>query len=257
MGIEELVKQLTLLFIAFGANFLSAFAGGGAGLVQLPALILIGLPFSTALATHKLASVALGLGAGLRHAQEKNLKNYLIILILGFGLPGVWLGARIALAIPSQLGTIILGFFTFGIGIYSIKSPDLGLNSQLIRISSFKFLIGGGGLFLIGILNGSLSSGTGLLVTLWLVRWFGLSYSQAVGYTLILVGLFWNGTGAFVLGVKGDIQWEWLPMLIVGSFLGGYAGAQVSISKGNQVVKGAFETLSLLMGASLLMRGML
>ena len=43
--------QIALLGIAIGANALSALAGGGAGLVQLPALILLGLPFSMALAT--------------------------------------------------------------------------------------------------------------------------------------------------------------------------------------------------------------
>ena len=42
--------------VAFLANLLSAFAGGGAGLVQLPALILLGFPFPVALATHKVAS---------------------------------------------------------------------------------------------------------------------------------------------------------------------------------------------------------
>ena len=51
----ELLLQLLLGLIAVVANALSAVAGGGAGLVQLPALILLGLPFASALATHKLA----------------------------------------------------------------------------------------------------------------------------------------------------------------------------------------------------------
>ena len=106
-------------------------------------------------------------------------------------------------------------------------------------------------------LNGSFSSGTGLLVTMWLVRWFGLSYPQAVAYTLILVGLFWNGTGALVRGLKGEIKWTWLPMLIAGSFFGGYSGAQLSLSKGSRLVKSVFEIVSLLMGIMLVARGFL
>ena len=43
----------------FLSNFISALSGGGAGLIQLPALLFFGLPFSKALATHKVASVAL------------------------------------------------------------------------------------------------------------------------------------------------------------------------------------------------------
>ncbi len=254
MNLEDLFMQLVLGLVSFFSNLLSACAGGGAGLVQLPALILLGLPFSMALATHKLASVALGMGAGLRYLQEKKLETNLVTFILAFGLPGVWIGASVALTVPSEIGTLALGCFTFALGIYSIKSPQLGVSSQLCNMSRMRLFVGGLILFLIGVLNGSLSSGTGLFVTLWLVRWFGLSYAQSVGYTLILVGLFWNGTGALVLGINGEIKWSWLPMLIAGSFFGGYSGAQLSLSRGSRFVKRAFEVLALLMGVSLLMR---
>jgi hypothetical protein len=55
------------------ANLFSAFSGGGAGLIQLPLLIFLGLPFAVALATHKVASVALGIGAAIRHLREEPL----------------------------------------------------------------------------------------------------------------------------------------------------------------------------------------
>ena len=116
--------------------------------------------------------------------------------------------------------------------------------------------LGGSGLFAIGILNGSLTSGTGLFVTLWLVSWFGLSYTRAVAHTLILVGLLWNGTGALVLGIGGDIRWDWLPVLIVGSLVGGYAGAHLSLQRGSELVKRGFELLAFTMGVSLLIRSL-
>jgi uncharacterized membrane protein YfcA len=51
--------ELLLLFlVSLVANLFSAFSGGGAGLIQLPVLIFLGLPFTVALATHKVASVA-------------------------------------------------------------------------------------------------------------------------------------------------------------------------------------------------------
>jgi len=98
-------------------------------------------------------------------------------------------------------------------------------------------------LFAIGVLNGSLTSGTGLFVTLWLVRWFGLDYARAVAHTLVLVGLFWNGAGALTLGALGEVAWDWLPALLLGSLLGGYLGAHLAIVKGSRLVKRAFEGL--------------
>ena len=46
-------EQILLFLIAVVANWFSALAGGGAGLIQLPILIFMGLPFPLALATHK------------------------------------------------------------------------------------------------------------------------------------------------------------------------------------------------------------
>lgn len=254
MSAAALLFQLGLLAIAVVANLLSALAGGGAGLVQLPALILLGLPFPVALATHKLASVALGVGASLRHARERSLNRRLAVLILLSGLPGVWLGARTVLAIPPQLSTLLLGLLTIGLGLYSAAQPQLGANAQPSESGLQHRLIGALVLFGIGFLNGSLTSGTGLFVTIWLVRWFGLDYGRAVAYTLILVGLFWNGAGALTLGLQGQIAWSWLPMLLLGSVVGGYLGAHLALAKGSAVVKRAFEILCLLMGVSLLLK---
>ena len=250
----DLLLQLGLFAAALVANLLSALAGGGAGLIQLPVLILLGLSFPLALATHKLASVALGIGATLRHARERSLNPRLAAFILATGLPGVVLGARVVLALPPRLCTLLLGLLTIGIGLYSLANPDLGTTGRVHPLTRKRLLVGGVGLAAIGVLNGSLTSGTGLFVTLWLVRWFGLDYSRAVAYTLILVGLFWNGAGAITLGSQGQIAWSWLPMLLTGSIAGGYLGAHLAIVKGNRLVKRAFESLSLLMGLSLLIK---
>jgi uncharacterized membrane protein YfcA len=244
--------QVGVFVASLVANLLSALAGGGAGLVQLPVLILLGLSFPLALATHKVASVALGIGATMRHWRERSLNPRLAAFILACGLPGVVLGARMVLALPPRLCTLLLGLLTIGLGLYSIARPTLGMEVEGRELTKGRMVIGGMVLFIIGVLNGSLTSGTGLFVTLWLVRWFGLDYGRAVAYTLILVGLFWNGAGAITLGQQGQIAWVWLPMLLAGSIAGGYLGAHLAIAKGSQLVKRAFEVLALLMGSSLL-----
>jgi len=63
-------------------------------------LIFLGLPFGVALATHKVASVALGLGATLRHLKESHLERRFSLIILGPACRVV-LGAVTILQIPS------------------------------------------------------------------------------------------------------------------------------------------------------------
>lgn len=250
----EVGFQAALLIIALVSNLLSALAGGGAGLVQLPALILLGLPLATALATHKIATVALGLGATLRYLRANVLDRSRVVLILACGLPGVVLGAQAILHVPPRLAELGLGVLTIGLGLYSLARPALGQVARPVALAGTTRWIGGGGLFLLGVLNGSLTSGSGLFVTLWLVRWFGLDYRQAVAFTMVLVGLFWNGAGAVTLGLQTEVAWAWLPALLAGSVLGGYLGAHLAVVRGNRLVKRTFEVVTILVGLSLLLR---
>ncbi len=241
-----------LFLVALAANGFSAFSGGGAGLLQLPAIIFLGLPFGVALATHKAATVALGIGATLRHLRERSLDRDMALFILATGLPGVVLGASFILDVPDATARVALGALTAGLGLYSMTRRGLGLAHAPINRSRRGRAIGGAVLFGIGVLNGSLTSGTGLFCTIWLVRWFGLDYKRAVAYTLVLVGVFWNGAGAVTLGLLGEIRWDWLPALVAGSLAGGYLGAHWAIKKGNRWIKRAFEIVTLIVGAKLI-----
>ena len=247
-----LLEQVVLFVASFLANWFSALSGGGAGLIQFPMLIFLGLPFGVALATHKVASVALGLGATIRHWKESHLERRFSLIILGAGLPGVILGASFILQVPERWATVALGALTMALGIYSVLKPKLGLEHEPKNRGGRALYSGALGLFLIGVLNGSITSGTGLFLTMWLIHHFGLDYKRAVAYTLILCGLFWNGTGAVVLGLLGNIAWDWMPALLAGSLLGGYFGTHFALKKGNRWIKRAFEVVTILIGAKLL-----
>ena len=248
----DYTEHLLLFVIAVVANWFSALAGGGAGLIQLPILIFLGLPFSLALATHKVATVALGLGATARHLKEKHTSIGLLGLIVLAGIPGVVLGAYWIIDIDDRVAEIILGLLTLSLSLYSFMKPELGLKAAPLHRNTWGIAIGALGLFIIGISNGALSAGSGLFVTLWLVYWFGLDYRLAVAHTLIAVGLGWNASGAITMSLMADVKWDWLPALILGSLIGGYLGAQSSIKAGNVWIKRCYETVTLIVAIKLL-----
>lgn len=132
--------------------------------------------------------------------------------------------------------------------------------SQLGQIHTPKnqdkrgLIVGGAWLFFIGFLNGSIASGTGLFATILLVKWFGFDYKRAVAYTLIIVGLFWNGVGGVTLALISEVKWAWIPMLLIGSFVGGYLGAHLAVLKGNLWIKRGYEIVTILVGLNLLNR---
>ncbi len=249
----EWFSALGLFLGSLIANTLASLSGGGAGLLQFPLLIFLGLPFSIALATHKVASVALGLGAAMTHIRAKTITFSMASYITGIGCLGVILGANLVVHIPNDLAETLLGAMILALGVYSRIKPQLGQTAHHKNRHRLGWCIGGVGLFFIGIINGSLTAGSGLLVTLFLVRWFGMDYKQAVAYTMLCVGLVWNGIGGVAVAQAGaPIYWPWLPVLLLGSFLGGSLGAWLTTRYSNTTIKIAFEILTFAVGVKLL-----
>ncbi len=248
----DYMEQTILVGLSVVANWFSALAGGGAGLIQLPILIFLGLPFSLALATHKVATVALGVGATLRHLREDHLQIWLLLLIVLAGVPGVVAGAVFILDVPSRPAEITLGLLTLALGLYSVFKPTLGLHRKSKHRDTTGIMLGGTVLLLIGFVNGALSAGSGLFVTLWLVFWFGFEYKLAVAHTLVAVGLGWNGSGAVTMSAMADVQWSWVPALVLGSLVGGYLGAHTSVSAGNLTIKRLYELVTVIVAVKLL-----
>ncbi|KGF89492.1 MULTISPECIES: sulfite exporter TauE/SafE family protein [Prochlorococcus] len=250
-------KSISIFLISFFSNTFSAISGGGAGLIQLPALILTGIPYYQALASHKFATVALGIGGSLRNF--KSIKNDIHVAwqILIFGLPGVVFGASIVEFISERYLYLVLGIISIILAFYSFLKSDLGLSTrkkkltltQKIRFSIF--------ICLIGILNGSISSGTGLLVTILLIKTFGMDFLRAISLTFITVGIFWNFTGAIFLINIASVPLNLLILLIMGSFSGGFLGAHLSKIKGNRLIKKTFTIVSLFVGISLFIKSII
>jgi len=251
---HSLFKSIYIFLISFFSNTFSAISGGGAGLLQLPALILSGIPYYQALASHKLATVALGIGGSLRN--YKSLGNDISVAwqILIFGLPGVIFGASLVEFISEQYLYLTLGIFSIFLAFYSFIRSDLGLtsvNNNLNLIHKIRFLIF---IFFIGILNGSISSGTGLLVTILLIKTFEMDFLRAISMTFFTVGIFWNFIGAVFLARIGSVPLNLLIVLIIGSFTGGFFGAHLSKLNGNILIKKTFITVCILVGISLLIK---
>jgi uncharacterized membrane protein YfcA len=246
-------QWLLLFIVSLISNLLSSLAGGGTGLLQLPAIIWMGLPFSIALATHKVSTVAMGVGALFYAIKHKNLTKNIMLLLLIAGTPGVLLGANLVLYIPEKLGLVSLGILNIGLAVYSISNKSLGQEASSLVSKSFSHTaIGAAVLFIIGVVNGSLTSGTGLLVTLWLIRWYGLDYRTAIRHTLVIVGILWNFVGAASLALAGEVNWSWATILIPGALIGSWLGVILGGRIDNYNIKKLFELAAFVAGLQLL-----
>ncbi len=250
----SLQKQLCILFMSFFSNVFSAISGGGAGLIQLPALLLFGIPYYKALAIHKIATVALGVGGSLRNISILRNDLSIIIQLIFFGVPGVIFGSSIVELLSEDYLYTLLGIFSILLGAYSFYKPNLGLKiitKEITFLSKIRFTLL---VFFIGILNGSVSSGTGLLITILLIKTYGIDFLHAISITFLTVGIFWNASGAFALSKIGNLPINLVIILLIGSFLGGLFGAHLSHLKGNKLIKRCFTILCFIIGITLLVK---
>lgn len=251
-----MLQLLLLALTGFTASFFSALAGGGAGLVQFPALIALGLPFTLAIATHKVAVVALGLGSTAKLLRSYRFDGAFIGLMLAAGLPGLIVGNLWALQIPAGPGKVLFGLSNIGMALYSILRPGFGVEAQPRHREGRGLWTGMALMAGVGLLCGLFPSGPGLFATLVFLRWFGFDYTGAVAGTMLMVGLFWNSIAGVTVALATPVRWDWVPALAAGGVLGGYLGSSLALLKGNRFIKRAFETVTLLMGAWLLLQGL-
>ena len=249
-----MIDHFLLFIVALISNIFSAFSGGGAGVIQLPAILLLyEMTFITALASHKVATVALGVGATLKYFRKIQFDSKFIVVCLILGVPGVVAGASIISMINDSLARIMLGVLIITIAVYSFSSKTFGEKTTQVKQSFTREIITVVLITLIAMLNGSLSAGTGLIFTVFLIIFYGMDYKTAIAYTLIIVGFFYNLVGAIALGLLTQINTSIILPLILGSLLGGYLGAKLSLSKDNKTIKIIYQLVTITVGVSLIL----
>ena len=249
-----MIDHFLLFIVALISNIFSAFSGGGAGVIQLPAILLLyEMSFITALASHKVATVALGVGATLKYFREIQFDSKFIVVCLILGLPGVVAGASIISMIDDSIARIMLGTLIIIIALYSFSTKNFGEKTTQVKRSFAREITTIILITLIAMLNGSLSAGTGLIFTVFLIIFYGMDYKTAIAYTLIIVGFFYNLVGAIALGLFTQIKTSIVLPLILGSLLGGYLGAKLSLSKDNKTIKTIYQLVTITVGVSLIL----
>tara|TARA_B100000401_G_C52679731_1_gene659062 strand:- start:720 stop:962 length:243 start_codon:yes stop_codon:yes gene_type:complete len=79
-----------------------------------------------------------------------------------------------------------------------------------------------------------------------------MTFKEAIAYTLLIVGFFYNLVGAITLYLLSSINLYILPVLLIGSFIGGYLGATLAINKSNKTIKIIYQITTLIIAVKLL-----
>lgn len=244
---------IALSFLAsFIACFFSSLAGGGAGLILLPLLLLLGLPFVNALACHKLAVGFIGVGSGYRF-MKAGLIDWKVFWWTGLtGVPCVILGTLFAAKISGKVMEPVLGGMILAMVAFSLWRKGTYLEHQPRPFSPQDWAIASLLLLPMAFYSGWMSAGAGIFTTYLYLLFFRYDQLHATAMTLSANGIFWNAMGALSHVFLGHVVWALAPGLVGGAILGSYCGASLGIQKGNRFLRVIFLASAALTGILLL-----
>jgi len=230
-----------LVVAAFAAGWVDSVVGGG-GLIQLPSL-LIGLPVDTAVATvsgtNKLSSAAGTAVASATYLSKVRVEWKVALPLMAAAYAGSTAGAQLVRFVPRQLFTPLVLVVVVVVGVYTLRRPALGLETDLRHVGRARVLrVVGIGLG-VGLWDGLVGPGTGTFFVILLVAVIGYGFLQATVLTK-LANLTTNVAALVVLGLTGHVLWGVGAVMAVANLTGGGIGARMALRHGNGFVRRVF-----------------
>jgi uncharacterized membrane protein YfcA len=226
-----------VLLVAVGAvaGFLNVLAGGGS-LLTVPVMIFMGIPGPVANGTNRIAILAQNLSA-ITAFFKKGFSDFKLSLSLAAcALPGAILGALLGVQLHGEWFNRILAVIMVGVmvimyfdkGHSQDSSSGQPTRSQLIR--GHILMVG------VGFWGGFIQIGVGFIIMPVLNRVMGLDLVRTNMHKVFIVATYTIAALA-VFASQVPIFWMAGAALALGTSVGGYVGANMTISRGEQLIR--------------------
>ncbi len=229
-------------FIMFGvAVFASAFGTliGGASIITIPTLILLGLPPHTAIGTDRFGIVGVGV-AGWYKFHKKGLINYRIGLIVAIPvLFGSALGANIVLQISESVLKQVIVVTTIILTLFLLLNSGMGVEKRKTAIKQKEYIIGAVLSFFVGVYGGFYGAMAGTFSMYILIGWFRQTFIQSAA-TQKIASICMTGTAAIIFSLHDAVDFSLGLTMLTGCLVGSYLGAHYAERIGNVWVKRMF-----------------
>ncbi len=237
-----------LLFtVASIAGFIDAIAGGG-GLIVMPILLAVGISPTQVLGTNKLQSMGGAFSASLYFVRRRivNLKEQRQPILFAF--IGSILGAIVIQRVESSFLKMMLPVLIVSVGLYFMLTPTIGKTNGVRRLTMLSFALAMGG---VGFYDGFFGPGTGSFYALGYVLLYGLNLATATAHAKVLN--FTSNISALVFFIiGGNVLWDVGSIMLIGQIIGARFGANMVLSKGQQLIRPMIIIMSLIMSSKLM-----
>ncbi|WP_374964798.1 sulfite exporter TauE/SafE family protein [Lysinibacillus sp. RS5] len=221
IGLFYTKLSMTLVSIGIIAAFIGTLAGGG-GLITIPAMMLVGIPIQTSIATNKFSSGIAALSSIFYLLYHQELRLTSIIKYVAVAIAGGICGALLTVSMSEKTMNIIACILLIFALFITLKNREWTVSSEENDTKhNNRFWQP----FLIAAYDGGFGPGSSTFSILHYLR-YHYPYIKAVQLTRVLI--FGSCSGAFLVFYQtGFIQWKYAIAMAVGSIIGSQLGLLV------------------------------
>ncbi|WP_052343626.1 sulfite exporter TauE/SafE family protein [Bacillus massiliigorillae] len=210
--------SIILIVIGIFSSFIGTLAGGG-GLITLPAMMLVGIPIQTGIATNKFSSGIAALTSVSYLLRNKQISFKTICLNLCIASIGGFSGAIITTSISEKemnFIALLLLVFAFFVTLNNKRWTNNNENSKNVKKQSILFP------YLVAMYDGGFGPGSS---TFGILYYLGRNETYLKAAQLTRVLILGSCFGAFlVFYIIGFIQWNYAIAMAIGSAIGSQIG---------------------------------
>jgi uncharacterized protein len=245
--------NLAVIFVASLCGSIYGTLIGGASLITIPTLILLGLPPHTAIGTDRLGVTGMGI-VGWYQFHKKKMIDYRVALSVGIPvLFGAFLGANLALKIEEAVLKTVIAVLTLLLLPIIIFNPKKGIEKTAQKIRRHQYLIGGLLSLFVGVYAGFYGVMSGTFLCYVLILWFDQTFIESAA-NFKIGSLFSTGMAAIVFAMGGAVHYPMAIAMFSGSGIGSYIGVHYSDRIGNVWIRRFFIAIVLAMIVKLLLQ---
>jgi len=220
-----------LMCVAFAAGYIDAVAGGG-GMLQLPALLFVGVPPVAALATNKIVGFTGTLLAVIKYALEKKIHWKIVFYAAIPCLIASYFGSQVAMLLNTEV-LIWMMLLCIPVALFFVLKKNQNHSKNQVIDSPTKTIAA---IAPLGFYDGLLGPGTGSYMAIVIHRFLKYDFLTATASVKPL-NLLTNLGSAIAFLLAGKVIWMIALPMAGSSALGGWLGGKSAITGGEEFVR--------------------
>ena len=240
----DIFSILALFFFGFIGAFINAIVGGG-GLITLPALLFVGLPPATAIATNKLAASLGNFTSMMTFLRAGKIDVKMLGPIVPFVFIGSMAGAFAVHQMDSEVLRPLVLMLLIAVLIYTLIKKDLGKAEDTGKAMGKKKVVGLLLLIGLGFYDGFFGPGTGSFM-IFILLYMGFNFIEAAGSSKLL-NFTSNFAALLMFLFLGAVNFTYGFIMGFAMILGAFVGSRMALSRGTEFVRILFIVVTIVL----------